>query len=126
MSPASQNREVGARSLGSALREARQQAGISVRQLAPMVGVHRSFLSRIETGEYHSAKPALLQRLAKVLEVDEQDLFALAGYEAPEGLPKFSPYLRAKYQLSDNQLRDLERYFEFITSRDDREDPPAA
>lgn len=119
-------KRVGARTLGSALREARHQAGISVRQLAPMVGVHRSFLSRIETGEYQSAKPALLQKLAKVLEVDERDLFALAGYDAPEGLPNFAPYLRAKYQLDDEQLRDLQRYFEFVISRDDRQDPPAA
>src|SRR5665811_175705 len=85
--------------LGEVVRNARTTMGLSIRQLARAVNVHHSSISRLESGDHGSAKPPLLQRLSRVLELDERDLFALAGLEAHEALPAFTPYLRAKYQM---------------------------
>lgn len=115
--------------LGEVIQSARLSLGLSLRQLAQAIDVHYSFLGRLESGDYQTAKPAILQRLGRVLELDERDLFALAGHDVPEGLPAFTPYLRAKYDMSDEAARALQEYFTFVTDKYDvteREHPPAA
>lgn len=114
--------------LGEVIRVAREHLGLSLRQLAEAVDVHHSFLARLETGDYQTAKPAFLQRLSRVLELDERDLFSLAGLDAPEGLPAFTPYLRAKYDMSDEAAKALQDYFAFVSDRYDvreKDHPPA-
>ena len=103
--------------LGEAIRKAREALGLSLRQLAPLVQLHHSFLARLKAGDYQTAKPAVLQRLSRVLELDERDLFALAGLDAPEGLPAFTPYLRAKYDMSDEAAQALHEYFSFVSRK---------
>ncbi len=114
--------------LGEVTRDARTTLGLSLRQLAEAVNVHHSFLARLESGDYHTAKPAFLQRLSRVLELDERDLFSLAGLDAPEGLPAFTPYLRAKYEMSDEAARALQEYFTFVRDKYNVREkrPPAA
>jgi hypothetical protein len=55
-----------------------------------------------------------LQVIARTLGVPFEDLYGLAGYEAPERLPSFTPYLRAKYELPPEAVTDLEKYFELL------------
>src|SRR5579859_528702 len=93
--------------LGEYLRQAREQAGISQRQLASRVGVHNSYLARLESGENDNPSPELLQRFAEVLEVSSTDLLAFIGVKPPEGLPELAPYLRAKYRLEETAIREL-------------------
>lgn len=115
--------------LGAVIRQAREALGLSLRQLAETVDVHHSFLARLESGDYQTAKPAFLQRLSRVLEVDERDLFALAGLDAPEGLPAFTPYLRAKYDMSDDAAKALQEYFTYVSDKyavHEKGRPPAA
>ena len=115
--------------LGGVIRQAREALGLSLRQLAEAVDVHHSFLARLESGDYQTAKPAFLQRLSRVLELDERDLFSLAGLDAPEGLPAFTPYLRAKYEMSDEAAKALQEYFTYVTNKYDvreKDHPPAA
>ncbi len=115
--------------LGEAIRQARVALGLSLRQLAETVNVHHSFLARLESGDYQTAKPAFLQRLSRVLELDERDLFSLAGLDAPEGLPTFTPYLRAKYEMTDEAAKALQEYFIFVTDKyhvREKDHPPAA
>lgn len=122
-------RKSGGVHLGAAIKQAREALGLSLRQLAEAVDVHHSFLARLESGDYQTAKPAFLQRLSRVLELDERDLFSLAGLDAPEGLPAFTPYLRAKYEMSDEAATALQEYFTFVTDKYDvheKHEPPAA
>lgn len=114
--------------LGQVIRQAREDLGLSIRQAAGALHVHHSFIARLESGDYQTAKPAVLQRLSRVLELDERDLFALAGLDAPEGLPTFTPYLRAKYEISDEAAQALQEYFTFVTEKYDIREkrPPAA
>ena len=92
------------------LRTERERAGMTVRQLAEAAGLVPSTVSRLESGLIASPKPDHLQRLARALEVDVEELYAAAGYVVGEGLPELRPYLRAKYGLSDAATNQVEGY----------------
>lgn len=59
--------------LGSILRNARKQAGLSTRQLAKEVGVHHSYIGHIENGLKTNPAAELLQKLADVLGLDANE-----------------------------------------------------
>ena len=66
---------------GDRIRELRNAKGYSLRQLAPLVGVGFSYLSKVENGKLDfdgSASESLIHRLADVLEADEEELLLLA------------------------------------------------
>lgn len=104
-----------ASTLAEYLRAARVQAGISQRQLASRVGIHNSYLARLESGENDSPAAELLQKIADVLEIGSTDLLAFVGVKPPEGLPEFAPYLRAKYRMDDAAIRKLTVYMRRLT-----------
>lgn len=103
--------------LSAALRAHRTRAGLTVRQLAEKSGLTSSTLSRLETGQIETPRPEHLQRLARALDVDIEDLYAVAGYLMPEGLPELRPYLRAKYGLPDQAARQLDEYFQALRDK---------
>ena len=100
--------------LGRFIAKARKAAGLSQEGLAEKAGVSGSTILRLERGEFGRPDPEKLQRIARALDVDAEDLFALARYVAPGGLPAFGPYLRAKFggELPPKARKDLEKYFE--------------
>ncbi len=102
--------------LEEVLRTTREASGLSIRRLAERTGLHHAGLARIELGEQRPT-PDTLGRLAHVLELDEADLFALAGYRLPEGLPSFPAYLRAKYEMSDEAATQLNEFFGFLQDK---------
>lgn len=97
--------------LGETIRQAREQRNISLRKLAEQLHMHQSYISRVEQGIFRQPSPEKLQRIAEYLDLDYNDLCALAGYQAP-GLPAFLPYLRAKYDMTDEDARRLSAHFE--------------
>jgi len=102
--------------LGEYIREARENRNISARRLSAELHMHQSYISRVEAGVFRQPSPEKLQRIAEYLELDYDDLCALAGYQAP-GLPDFLPYLRAKYDMNDNDARRLSEYFELLRAQ---------
>jgi len=67
---------------GDRIRELRNAKGYSLRQLAPLVGVGFSYLSKVERGRLDfdgSASELLIHRLSEVLNGDEEELLLLAG-----------------------------------------------
>ncbi|WP_165485511.1 helix-turn-helix domain-containing protein [Protofrankia symbiont of Coriaria ruscifolia] len=95
--------------LGSYLRSQREIAELSIRELARLSGVPASYITEIEGGKKTHPSAEILQKLATVLELDTADLFAFIGVIAPQGLPSVAPYLRAKYKLSGDALREAEQ-----------------
>lgn len=77
-------------SLGDYLREQRQSARMSLRQLSELAGVSNPYLSQIERG---LKKPSaeILQQLAKGLEISAETLYVRAGIleerDATDGQP---------------------------------------
>lgn len=95
----------------------RDALGLSRNQLAKAVGVHRSNITYWESGE-GLPMANVLEPLARALKVSYEDLFALAGYTHPEGLPEPVPYLRAKFpSISKRALAEAERLFEGFDDR---------
>lgn len=100
--------------LADALRRHRHRAGLTVRELAAKSGLTPATVSRLETGHIESPRPEHLQRLARALDVDIEEFYALAGYLMPEGLPELRPYLRAKYGLPERAAQQLDEYFQAL------------
>lgn len=103
--------------LGSYLRSQREAAELSIRELARLSGVPASYITEIEGGKKTNPSAEILQRLAGVLEVDTADLFAFIGITPPQGLPSVAPYLRAKYKLSGDALREAEQQLHHIIDK---------
>lgn len=96
-------------SLAAHLRQAREQSGLSIRELAKQVGgVHHSYLARIENGETANPSTDLLQRLADVLNVDSADLLAYVNVTLPE--PR--AYFRRKFGVDAEEADVLARLIE--------------
>jgi transcriptional regulator with XRE-family HTH domain len=101
--------------LGEYIRARRLSRELSLAEAAELSGLHFSYWSKLEAGQYSSPSPKHLQAIARALEVDFEDLYGLAGYEAPERLPAFPGYLRTKYvDLPAEAVADLERYFDLL------------
>ena len=69
---------LGCNSLGDYLREQRQTARLSLRQLSELAGVSNPYLSQIERG-LKRPSAEILQQLAKGLEVSAESLYVRAG-----------------------------------------------
>ena len=111
----------GSSTLGEYLRAMRERACMSQRQLASRVGIHNSYLARLENGETANPAANLLQRIADVLEISSADLLAFIGVKPPEGLPDLAPYLRAKYRMSDAAIREMAEHMRRLAENPDTE-----
>lgn len=100
--------------LGEYISDRRVSRGLSLSQAADISGLHLSYWSKLENGMYEAPSPKHLQAIARTLGVAVEDLYGLAGYDIPERLPTFRPYLRAKYELPPEAVSDLERYFDLL------------
>lgn len=106
-----------AKKLAAAIKRHRKAKGMSQYALAAAVGVPDSTIYRLERGEFKLPKPDTLQRIARALDVEFEELFEIAGYDAP-GLPEVPVYLRRKLDLSDEAAAKVERYIERIKKQD--------
>jgi transcriptional regulator with XRE-family HTH domain len=108
--------------LGQFLEAARQQAGLSVRQLAAASGVHRSSVERLLQDEVDEPSPDHLMGLAQALEVRLTDLYLLAGLPIPQEMPSVDVMLRAEYGLSEEGLAEAKRDIQAIVARERERD----
>jgi len=106
-----------AKKLGATIRRHRKAKGLTQPQLAKAVGVPDSTIYRLERGEFMVPRPEKLQRIARALDVEFEELHELAGYATP-GLPEVPVYLRRKFDLSDDAQAKVERYIERIRKQE--------
>jgi len=101
------------KALGKLIAREREKQGLSLETLGNAAGGTRATIMRLERGEFGRPDPEKLQRIARALDVDVENIFALAGYTPSDGLPGFGPYLEAKYgdELSASARKELERHF---------------
>ncbi len=104
--------------LADVISSARKAKGLSTRAVATEIGLDQSNIVRLENGAVISPQPAVLEGLARVLDLDLADLYALAGYTKPSQLPAFAPYLRSKFAgLPDEAHDELEKSFRRIAKK---------
>ena len=126
-------RNVNVNSIGEYIREQREQAKISMRQLAQSAGVSNPYLSQIERG---LRKPSadILQQIAKGLRISAEALYVQAGIleDRPADSGVRSALL-ADSQLSERQKQVLVEIYESFrrentaaeTEADTESDDPA-
>lgn len=107
-----------AKELGLFLRRKRLAEGIPAHSLAEAVGVDKAQITRLEQGIVASPRADVLASIADYLDLPLADVFGLAGYTTPKGLPTFKPYMRAKYkELPDEAIEQMERFFVRLAKR---------
>src|SRR6201987_5585192 len=105
-------RNVNVNSIGEYIREQREQAKISMRQLAQSAGVSNPYLSQIERG---LRKPSadILQQIAKGLRISAEALYVQAGIlEDRQPDSGVRSALLADPQLSERQKQVLIEIYE--------------
>jgi transcriptional regulator with XRE-family HTH domain len=106
--------------LGACVQQARERAGLSLRNLEAITGISRPMLNRLEHDQIDNPNPNILHRLAEALELDSDDLFAFVGYQPSSKLPSLAPYLRAKYDLPPDALAEANDVLQDILEKYDR------
>src|SRR6476659_9927608 len=107
--------------LGAYLREQRESAQLSLRQLAEMAGVSNPYLSQIERG-LKRPSAEILQQIAKGLQVSAESLYVQAGIldervtdSDPAPAPDVLSAIAADPVLSDRQRAVLvDIYVSFV------------
>jgi transcriptional regulator with XRE-family HTH domain len=116
--------------LGAYLKEQRETARLSLRQLATAAGVSNPYLSQIERG-LRRPSAEVLQQIAKGLQISAEALFLRAGIlEESEGL-HVEVAIQSDFHLTPRQKRvllDIYTTFRAENARDDAADgaEPAA
>jgi transcriptional regulator with XRE-family HTH domain len=101
-----------AATIGEFIREQREQAHVSVRQLARLAGVSNPYLSQIERG---LRKPSadILQQIAKGLAISAEQLYVRAGIlESRHGDPELIAAILADTGLAERQKQVLIEIYE--------------
>lgn len=94
------------RDIGEYIRQQRENAKISLRQLSKLAGVSNPYLSQIERG---SRKPSaeILQQIAKGLRISAEALYVQAGIlDLPTGGP-VTDAIRAATEITERQKQVL-------------------
>src|SRR5574344_2706392 len=93
------------KSIGEVIAEARQEAGLSQRQLAKLANINNSELSKIEAGIRKDPSPKLLRKISKYIDVNYNDLMYMIGLGVQ--VSALNPYLLDHYaNLKGNELDD--------------------
>jgi transcriptional regulator with XRE-family HTH domain len=98
--------------IGEFIREQREQAEFSVRQLAKLAGVSNPYISQIERG---LRKPSadILAQIAKALRISAEQLYVRAGIlEDRPGDPELTAAIRADPVLTERQKHVLVEIYE--------------
>jgi HTH-type transcriptional regulator, competence development regulator len=77
--------------LAEELRRVRGIRGISLRKIEEITKISNAYLSQLETGKAENPSPAVLYKLAKVLDVPYISLMEAAGYLTPPEPKSSSP-----------------------------------
>ncbi len=109
-------------SIGDFIRQQREAAEVSVRQLAKAAGVSNPYLSQIERG-LRKPSAEILQQLAKALSVSAETLYFRAGLLDEESNRKFTAETIANDpELTDEQKTQLlDLYSQFLISNSSKE-----
>jgi transcriptional regulator with XRE-family HTH domain len=108
--------------LGLFIKQTRNEKNLSQEEVANEAGLARSYVSRLEDGNYKAPSVMTLIRLAKGLGVSNERLFAEAGISIREGqeLPELDVYCRTKYsesELPDEAIKQVQDYVDLQLSK---------
>ena len=106
--------------LGEYLKHLREEVGFSIREAAQKSELAPSYLSKIEAGDtFSTITVQTLIKLSKTYDIPPIAILKEAGLiDSDEyDLPDFPQYLRAKYKLSPQAIRDIEFAKEIVEKK---------
>ncbi|HSX65946.1 helix-turn-helix domain-containing protein [Nocardioides sp.] len=105
--------ETVAETLGDVLRNARHEAGYTIKGLAQMSGVPGSQIAKLEHDEVQKPNVGHLATLAGPLNLNIYTLYKAAGYRTPDSISGLAPELEeALSRMPRDLLAKVERYIE--------------
>jgi transcriptional regulator with XRE-family HTH domain len=112
-------------SIGEYIREQRQRAKVSLRQLAEVTGVSNPYLSQIERG-LRKPSAEILQQIAKGLRISAEALYVQAGIlDDRESDTDVQAAIRADLALSERQKQVLLDIYESFRKEDAADGMPS-
>jgi transcriptional regulator with XRE-family HTH domain len=116
----------GGAAIGDFIREQREQAHVSLRQLARLAGVSNPYLSQIERG-LRKPSAGILQQIAKGLRISAEQLYVRAGIlESRSGNPGLIAAILADDGLGERQKQVLVDVYESFRRENSQSDPMTA
>jgi transcriptional regulator with XRE-family HTH domain len=107
--------------LGEHIRMLREEADLSVRQLARRVGVHHSYIAYLENGERDNPSNELLERMAETFGIDANELLAHV-IKPSSTLPPLRDYFMRKLGVSGDEAETLKNVVEYQLRKEMGED----
>jgi transcriptional regulator with XRE-family HTH domain len=108
--------------IGRLFATARRNKGWSLRQLSNETGISHTWLLKLERGVYLNPAPELLIRLADALGVDPERIERIVKGQMADSLPGVRTYFRAKYDLSQEDIDQIERTVKDLQRNHERSD----
>jgi HTH-type transcriptional regulator, competence development regulator len=108
------------RSLGSMLRDGRNQLGFSLREVEARTKVSNAYISQLEGGRIKQPSPQILHKLCDLYQCSYPLALELAGYplpSAPKGRAANARFLARLGKTTPEEERALVEYLEFLRSR---------
>jgi len=105
---------------GKKIKALRQQRKLSLRQVAKLLVITPAYLSRIENGHEHPPSAAIIGAIARILEVDESELFGLV----PKDLlhQRIPEEIIEGYQKDEITTRKIPEFFRTVRDSELTED----
>lgn len=104
----------------------RQELGLNTREVAQRAGISHGSVNLMERAVNLAPGPEVLRSLAAALDIPLSDLYVLAGWLPADELPSLRPYMRAKYDLTPDELAELDDYLERVQRRHGTASPSGA
>jgi transcriptional regulator with XRE-family HTH domain len=106
--------EVQARELGRLFKQARRSRKLSLRALDELSGVTYGWINKLEHGATADPTPSKLTKVAEVLGIAPERIDRITRGQVSRDLPPIRTYFRAKYQLSPEEIAQIEELFDQI------------
>jgi transcriptional regulator with XRE-family HTH domain len=112
-----------AQRIGRMIAVARRNKGWSLRRLSVETGISHPWLISVERGEYSTPAPDRLIRIAEALNLDPERIERIVKGQISESLPGVRTYFRAKYDLSQEEIDQIEKTVNQIQRDHERKEP---
>ncbi len=91
--------------IGEEIAKARENKGLSQRQLANAIGISNATLSKIESGETEIPNPKILKKISKHIDLNYNDMMSMIGLGTQ--ITILNPFIKNYYEhLKGDKLED--------------------
>ena len=109
-----------ARQVGRMIATARKRKGWSLRRLSVETDISHPWLFKLEQGGNTTPTPEWLIRVTDVLGIDPDRINRIVNAHMAEHLPSVRTYFRAKYDLTPEEIAEIERTIQDLQHKHER------